>query len=55
MANAYKLYNLCGSCGGTGISNDSEGGVCNGCNGKKVLLAGYCTEAVTDIPELDEE
>ena len=56
MANAYKIYNLCGECGGAGTTSDATGSrECKMCHGKKVMLAGYCTEAVTDIPALDEE
>ena len=54
MAKAYKIYSLCDTCGGTGVSNDSEGGVCPGCNGKKVNLSGYSTVEYFDIPELDD-
>jgi len=57
MANAYKLYSICKTCDGTGIAKnkDNQGGtmVCPDCNGAKVLLIGYCSESVTDIPALD--
>lgn len=36
-----KIYNLCGSCGGTGVSNQVEGGICPGCNGKKTVQSGF--------------
>ena len=52
---ASKIYSLCGGCGGTGISNDSEGGICPGCNGTKVKVTGYVTEAVYKIEDLPDE
>ena len=52
MANAYKLYEICKQCGGDGVDKGT-GLVCKSCEGEKVMLVGYCSEAVFDIPELD--
>ena len=53
MANCYKIYDLCKSCDGTGTTDDGHGVVtCTLCNGDKLKLTGYCTEAISDIPEV---
>jgi len=52
MANAYKLFEICKTCGGDGIDK-SDGTVCKTCAGEKVVLVGYCSEAIFNIPELD--
>jgi DnaJ-class molecular chaperone len=52
MANAYKLYEICKQCGGSGLDKGS-GLTCKSCDGAKVKLIGYCTEAVYDIPEVE--
>lgn len=52
MANVYKLYDICGECKGTGVVEGNVESVCPLCNGAKIILKGYCTEAVTDVPEV---
>lgn len=61
MANAYKMYQLCPQCCGHGHLHSysgGEGGVveseqtCPTCSGNKVVLWGYCTETIYNIPEV---
>jgi len=59
MANAYKLYQICPYCEGTGIKLLPIGAgpelqefPCEFCAGAKVILWGYCTEAIFAIPDI---
>jgi hypothetical protein len=57
-ANAYKLYQVCLQCNGSGtILNEktetaADTETCPMCLGAKVVLWGYCTEAIFSIPEI---
>jgi hypothetical protein len=58
MANAYKLYRVCPDCKGTQLLGTGaefgavEQRTCTTCSGNKVVLWGYCTEAIADITEI---
>jgi len=59
MAEAYKLYNICLTCGGDGTILAPVGAgptmtevPCPVCLGEKIKLVGYCTFATYQIPEV---
>ena len=56
MAQAYKLYDICVNCSGTGkvVIAGKDEQTCTQCNGAKILLKGYCSVNTYDIPEVPE-
>jgi DnaJ-class molecular chaperone len=56
--NCYKLYKVCPTCKGTGSVSIPVGAgptpttvTCPECTGTKMILWGYCTEAIFSISD----